>query len=211
MKKVVWNAVARVAIVAVTLSSVSCGELTRQGQAASYLIMSALEAAPGATPEEFGSVLSSDVVTVVDGAQTFFGDNGRVTLRLALKDPGPPASPNTPTINNAITVNRYRITYIRTDGRNTPGVDVPYPVDGAVTFTVRGDPVSAGFTLVRSQAKLEAPLAALARSLVVISTIAEVTFYGHDQTGREVSVSGRIDIHFANFGDPAGGGGGGGD
>ena len=45
-------------------------------------------------------------------------------------------NPNGPTSNNAITVNRYRVTYRRSDGRNTPGVDVPYAFDGAVTFTV---------------------------------------------------------------------------
>ena len=37
---------------------------------------------------------------------------------------------------------------------------------------------------------------------IVISTIARVTFYGHDQTGREVSATGNIDVTFANFGDP---------
>jgi hypothetical protein len=37
---------------------------------------------------------------------------------------------------------------------------------------------------------------------VIISTIAEVTFYGHDQTGREVSVVGRLTVDFGNFGDP---------
>ena len=37
---------------------------------------------------------------------------------------------------------------------------------------------------------------------IVISTIAEITFYGHDQTGREVITTGRISVHFANFGDP---------
>jgi len=35
----------------------------------------------------------------------------------------------------------------------------------------------------------------------VISTVADITFYGHDQVGNEVSVSGSIDVTFANFGD----------
>ena len=34
-----------------------------------------------------------------------------------------------------------------------------------------------------------------------ISTIATVTFYGHDQTGRAVSVSGKISIEFADWAD----------
>ena len=34
-----------------------------------------------------------------------------------------------------------------------------------------------------------------------ISTIAEITFYGRDQNGNEVSVTGRIDVQFGDFGD----------
>ena len=62
---------------------------------------------------------------------------------------------------------------------------------------------TAGFTIVRSQAKREAPLAPLVNNDTIISTIAYVTFYGHDQTGNEVSVTGTIDVTFGNFGDPA--------
>jgi hypothetical protein len=55
---------------------------------------------------------------------------------------------------------------------------------------------------VRHIAKSEAPLGALAVSPVVITTIAEVTFFGRDQTGREVSVVAKITVDFGNFGDP---------
>ena len=202
MKKALWIAVARIAIAAVALTGVSCGELTRQGTSASYLIVEVFEAAPGAEPEEFGGTLLSDVVTVVDDNPTFFNDIGRVTFRLGLKDPGPPTSPNAPTQNNFITVNRYRVTFVRADGRNTPGVDVPFGFDGAFTVTVGAGTAQAGFTLVRNVAKLEAPLRALQTNLLILSTIAEVTFYGHDQTGREVTATARILIDFANFGDP---------
>jgi hypothetical protein len=44
-------------------------------------------------------------------------------------------------------------------------------------------------------------LAALASSGVIISTIAKVTFYGHDQTGREVSATASISVDFGNFAD----------
>jgi hypothetical protein len=143
------------------------------------------------------------VITVVDGSATIFNDVGRVTFSLGLKDAGTADSPTEPTSNNYITVTRYRVNFIRADGRNTPGVDVPYGFDGAVTVTVAAGESSAGFTIVRNIAKLEAPLAALAASPVIISTIAEVTFYGTDQTGREVSAVARISIDFANFGDPS--------
>ena len=58
----------------------------------------------------------------------------------------------------------------------------------------------------RQQAKLEAPLKALGISGLSISTIAKVTFYGHDQTGRELSVTGNIEVTFANYGDSSSGG-----
>ena len=72
------------------------------------------------------------------------------------------------------------------------------------TFTVPSDgSASAGFNLVRTQAKREAPLAPLVNGDTTITAIAYVTFYGHDQVGNEVSVTGQIDVTFANWGDPA--------
>ena len=195
----------RVIVCALALASASCGDLTRQGTASSYLIVSSLQAASGATPDEFGGTLGSDVITVTDkdtGQSTIFEDAGLVAFQLGLKDPGGANSPTDPSSNNFITVNRYRVRYVRADGRNTPGVDVPYGFDGAFTVTVGSGDASAGFTLVRSQAKLEAPLLALRHNLMVISVIAEVTFFGRDQTGRDVQATANILINFANHGDP---------
>lgn len=203
MRKVVWSFTKRVAAVALAVAGASCGELTRQGESASYVIIEALEAAPGFDPEEFTAGLSSDVFTVIEGVGGVYADSGRVTMRLGLKDPGPTETPNTPTSNNRITITRYRVTFIRADGRNTPGVDVPYGFDGAFTATLpAAGTVSAGFLLVRHTAKQEAPLAALQFNGIIIDTIAEITFYGHDQTGRAVSVVGRIGVSFGNFADP---------
>jgi hypothetical protein len=66
-----------------------------------------------------------------------------------------------------------------------------------------GEVVDIPFVLVRVQAKLEAPLAALSGlgGATVISTLAEVTFYGRDQTGREVAVTGTISVNFADWAD----------
>ena len=133
---------------------------------------------------------------------TVFEDFARVSLSLALKDPGSPASPSRPTSTNFITVTRYRVRFIRADGRNVPGVDVPYPFDGAFTLTVSGESQTTSFTLGPSQAKQEAPLAALALGTGVISTIAEITFYGSDQAGRVVSTVALIGVNFANWSDP---------
>jgi hypothetical protein len=203
-RKAVWGgkvgrAVRPVAVLGLTFLIASCGEATRQGTGSSYLIINALEGASGAEPNRFGGTLNSDVLTVVDDVPTIFNDVGRVRLALAMKD----VSVTSPTTNNFITIDRYRVRYIRADGRNTPGVDVPYGFDGAFTTTVGIGEVSVSFELVRHIAKEEAPLRALARnSAVIISTIAEVTFYGHDQTGREVSVTGQLLVSFGDFGDP---------
>jgi hypothetical protein len=203
MTKVVWSRTTRIAIAAITFGSVSCGDLTREGQSPAYLIVRSLEAAQGhATDEFFGSLLS-DVVTVIDDVAGVYNDVGRVTFSLGLKDPGPPSSPNAPSQANTITVDRYHVDFIRADGRNTPGVDVPYGFDGAFTVTVPAEgSVSASFLLVRHQAKNEAPLRPLSANALIISTIARITFYGHDQTGREVVVTGQIDVSFGNFADP---------
>jgi hypothetical protein len=201
--KTVSRSGAALVLAAATMSSTSCGDAVRQGTGGSFLIVSSVEGAPGAEPTDFGNTLLSDVITVVDDSPTFFNDVGRVTFRLGLKDPGATTSPTTPSQNDAITINRYRVQFIRADGRNTPGVDVPYGFDGAFTLTVSGGDASAGFTLVRNIAKMEAPLAALRFNGVVLSTIAEITFYGADQTGHEVSATARISIDFGNFGDPS--------
>jgi hypothetical protein len=198
---------------AVLVGSVSCGNVARTGRSPSFLVIDSMTAASGAIPGTFGAPLHSDVVTfvkkTVNGVDTqvptIFNDLGKVTLRILLKDPGSPGAAAAPSEINAITVNRYHVEFIRADGRNVQGIDVPYAFDGALTGPVTASPVEFGFEIVRAQAKEEAPLKALAFSggSIFISTLANVTFYGHDQAGNEVSVSGSIGVDFADWGDPA--------
>ena len=196
-----------------------CSEAIREGRGPVQAMVTSLEAAPGAEPNKFGGTLSSDVLTLVkkddNGVKikvpTIFNDLGRVVVTLALKNPGVPGSPASPTAMNDVTFTRYRVVYVRADGRNTPGVDVPYPFDSAATFTAKvGTPVTASFELVRNIAKEEAPLRSLCSSTpycpttsnTLISTIADVTFYGQDRTGNDVTAGGSIGITFGDFGDP---------
>lgn len=202
MNKAVWSAGARLACgVGLVFASTSCGTLTRQGTSPSYLIVQSIEAASGADSTAFNGVLLSDVVTIVDGNPSIFNDVARAQVSLGLKDPGPAASPTTPTQANWITLDRYHVRFVRSDGHNIEGVDVPYAFDGGVTATV-SDSTSVVFQIVRHQAKLEAPLAALATNGIIISTIAEITFYGHDQTGRQVATTSTFSVNFGNFADP---------
>jgi len=175
----------------------SCGDTVRTSRSSSYLVIDNLAGASGVTPTTLGNVLASDVVT--NGG--IFEDPGQVVLRVSMKDIAAPISPT-----NEITITGYHVTFTRADGRDTPGVDVPYAFDGAVSGTVRGGlTTTLGFTLVRAQAKLEAPLLALrgGSGALVISTIAQVTFYGMDQAGNQVSVTGTISVNFADWADPA--------
>ena len=207
------KAMKRAGVTAAWLSAAllaGCGEVAREGRAPGQLVIVSMEAASGADDQNFGSFLLSDVVTMVDRTvngqatqvETIFNDPARVTVRLVLKDPGSAGVQATPSPLNAITINRYRVVYRRADGRNTPGVDVPHPFDQVVTFTVTDDDVTSSFNLVRHSAKLEPPLLAL-RSGLFISTIAEITFYGRDQAGNEVSAVATINVEFGNFADPS--------
>ncbi|HQX82321.1 MAG TPA: hypothetical protein PKW63_11230 [Vicinamibacterales bacterium] len=186
-------------LLAVLTLTNACAANGRTGEASSYLIVTSMTAASGAKPSEFGGVLSSDVVTVVNNSPTILEDMAQVQFRLAMKDP----TITEPSAVNSITVKGYRVTFSRSDGRNTPGVDVPYPFDGAMTATVSGT-ATASLVLVRVQAKLERPLSLLAfgGGAVVISTFADVVFYGTDQAGRDVTVTARISVNFADWGDP---------
>lgn len=198
------------AVAASTLLTSACGEVARTGRSPALLQIVMLEGASGADPDEYVTQLMSDVVTLVKvtppgGSETvvptIFNDLGRVEFRIQPKDPSiTEASPL-----NAITLSQYRVVFRRSDGRNTQGVDVPYSFDGGVTFTVPPSGTAVGvFTLVRHQAKAEPPLRNLGAtsSAQVVSTVAEVTFYGKDQAGNDVAATGTMSVTFGDFGDP---------
>jgi hypothetical protein len=193
--KAVWGSriqggIAVAGLLAALLALSSCSDAVRTGQSPSYLILQNL--AGGA---QNSGVVQSDVIS---DTGSVVQDAGSATIQVALKDPQGPA----PTPVNSITLTQYHVQYSRSDGHNVQGVDVPFAFDSGVTQTISaGGTASVPFTLVRLQAKLEAPLQALAHKggQIVISTIATVTFYGQDQNGRAVSVSGNIEVDFADW------------
>jgi hypothetical protein len=196
---------------AAILASAGCGDVVTTGHSSAFLIISSLEVASGADPTKFGNVLNSDVETLVSSSvngqtvkvPTVFNDPATVTFRVEMKNP---TGPTPPGAINDITITRYHVTYRRADGRNTQGVDVPYAFDGAFTVTVpNGGSAQGGFDIVRHQAKREPPLSNMrgGGGTQLLSVIAEVTFYGSDQAGNEVAVTGTVSINFADFGDPS--------
>jgi hypothetical protein len=181
-------------------ASVSCGQASRQGKSPVYLVIDRLTDGGG------NNYLQSDVVKMIttplpcsvdNPCPTVFSDGGSVTLESFQKD----VTAAGPSTNNAITISRYHVSYRRADGKNTPGVDVPYGFDGALTGTTSSGGLALNFELVRHVAKMESPLAELATNAAVITTIADVTFYGRDVIGNDVNVSGSIQVDFGNFGD----------
>jgi len=205
------NVIRLAGLALVAVAATSCGDAVREGSSPVYLVIDTLGAIRGgssiSTPS---STLLSDVITNATSpppcsssspCPTVFDDMGTVTLRAPLKDVGG-STPLVPTTNNEVTISRVTVEYIRADGRNVAGVDVPYPIDGVVTGTIQaGGTLTVGFEIVRHTAKQETPLAELRTSPNIIVTNARVTVYGKDRTGNDVSVTGQIQINFGNFGD----------
>jgi hypothetical protein len=139
---------------------------------------------------------------------TIKSDSATVSFKASLLEP---ASVNGASQYNDITVTRYVVSYMRSDGKNTEGVDVPYSFEGYLTsYIAIGSTVSVSFVIVREVAKNEPPLVELAFGTQegVLETTARVDFYGHDQANREVKATGYISIFFANYTDSGGSGGG---
>jgi len=193
------------ASIAIVAASASCGDVVRQGRSPVYMVVDLFQVASGgsSSPTLHSAPLLSDVLT----KGSIFDDIGEVTLKISPKDIGLGTTATLPSLNNEVTLTRYHVEYVRADGRNTPGVDVPYPFDGAISGTVPANgTLIIGFELVRHSAKLESPLVQLQNiqtDLSIIATIANVTFYGQDQAGNVVSVTGSISVNFGNFADPS--------
>ena len=189
-------------------ATASCGDVVRSGRSPVILVIDSLTGASGGGrgAGAFTATLQSDVIVFVSSpapctplaqCPTVFSDSGQVVLRLVPKDISV-----APTDNNAVTISRYHISFRRADGRNTPGVDVPYGYDGAVTATVPpSGTATISFELIRHVTKSEPPLVQLIANPSIIHTIAEVTFYGTDLVGNAVTVTGNMSIEFGNFGD----------
>lgn len=201
-------------LVAAMLSS-GCGEFVRQSRSPSQVVIDGILTSRSSTDTvipggDFGSPITVPLFQpgplysdVPPSNELPRQDLGEAALRVILKDPGASGAPTTPSSLNAVTITRYTVTYKRfggPTGQNTPGVDVPHPIDGAVTLTIpAGGTGKATIELVRHVAKREAPLAALGNGFVQLTMIAEVTFYGRDQAGNTVSVTGNVQIIFGNF------------
>ncbi|MBN1938709.1 MAG: hypothetical protein JW843_03925 [Candidatus Aminicenantes bacterium] len=136
------------------------------------------------------------------GATSIFADIATAVLTAQMLDPDP--------VNGIssfadIQLEKYQVRYTRTDGRNTPGLDVPYPIEGDMTSLILvGAQTSVSFVIVRESAKMEPPLLDLLQDSTRaenLTAIATVDFFGHDLSGKAVKATGSISITFANYGN----------
>jgi hypothetical protein len=145
--------------------------------------------------------LESDVLfeDEEEGTATIFADPATILVRASLLDP---ASVTGPSLYNDVTINRYTVDYMRSDGKNTPGVDVPLPFEGTLTqIAAVGESVQFTLVIVRAAAKAEPPLVNLqsGRDEGILTVQAKITLYGHDQANRTVTATGYLTIYFANY------------
>ena len=105
-----------------------------------------------------------------------------------------------------VVVDQIDVEFLRTDGKNVEGVDVPYHFSQPVNIMVEVDKTaSIPFVLIRHVAKMESPLIQLRdvpSEEFVLQLVAKVTMHGRDLGGHRVApVSGYMSVWCANFAD----------
>lgn len=174
----------------------ACNPLENKSKSNSRLIVQSITGTDVSGNES--DFLQSDVLK---SDNTIVADIAKATLSASLLDPAPILG--TSEYNN-IMVTRYVVTYSRTDGRNMPGVDVPFPFEGSLSTLVRTDAATImSFVIVREAAKLESPLIGLSDSAYgdIVQMTAKIDFYGHDLADKAVTATGYLTIFFANYVD----------
>lgn len=197
-------------ILAVMLVSYACTRVEDNSRSGSLLTVESVVGLGDPDHAESNPMLSDtcDLVTVNDQSFcTVVNDDAGITFSNNFLQIGPGSGAGSPsgTFLNDIIVNQYRVDYFRPNGRNTPGVDVPYGIDGTMNVRVPVNGTATGtITIVRHEAKLEPPLAELTDGIGegVMTAQAQIKFYGQDLAGHTVSATGFLEIHFANFGEP---------
>jgi hypothetical protein len=177
---------------ALTLAGCTAGYV-KDGNAPVQLIIASLSPNP----------MSSEVLL----AGTICPDIATVAVANRAKNP----SITVPQVPQAIIVNRYEVSYTRSDGRAQQGVDVPYSISGALTASVdaaTNGTVNIPIEVVRRQAKLEPPLIELRipegqnnGQALIVTMFAKITLYGQTIAGQSVSASGTMQIDFADYVD----------
>jgi hypothetical protein len=195
----------------VALAAVSFGcvpEWARDNETGIYMEIAGITGFAGGEGEGTEQdVLRSDVVT--DGS--VFNDDAVITVNVYRKNP---TVESTSALEH-VRLESYQVRYFRSDGHNVEGVDVPHRITGPLNSLRFHTPtgtdeleVDAVITLVRHQAKLEAPLINLRFTSPhlsgqgLITAVAEITVFARQiTTGESLTATGRMQVTFADFAD----------
>jgi hypothetical protein len=178
----------------------SCNPLENDTQSASMLIIESITGKDMQGVE--GNLLQSDVLyyNSTTGTYTIQADLAKANLSAQTLDPKPAQGASQ---FNDIQLDKYFVTYSRSDGKNTPGVDVPYPFEGGISVRVAiGIKTEVTFIVVRETAKQEPPLINLTQPTTrgeVLYMTARIDFYGHDLANKTVKATGYLSIAFADY------------
>jgi hypothetical protein len=179
------------------LALAACNPLEDGSKSSTFIVVENMQGT-----DETGKSASFLASDVVSSTGVIFADVASATVRASLLDPAPILKPSG---YSDIVLDRYIVSYFRTDGKRQEGVDVPYTFEGSLTQVVKvGATSTFSFVIVREAAKMEPPLVALAKGAVgegIIEMTARVDFYGHDLINNKVSATGYLSVRFANYAD----------
>lgn len=187
------------AIIPVILFLISCNPIVSDSKSDSSLIITSMT---GFDMEENEvNFIQSDVLyeDPDTGETSISSDQGIATFTAELLNPAPIFDPSH---YNSIMVTKYTVSYFRSDGKTTEGVDVPYSFSGSLSALVEiGSTAEVTFVVVREVAKMEPPLLSLreGRGDGVIQATAKIEFYGHDMTNHNVKAIGYLTVFFDNY------------
>lgn len=175
-----------------------CNKIVGESTSGTKLIVSKVTGINWENKES--SILYSDVIVETEGKPaTVQDDLAKIYLI---------ATPYSPDVENTslyydVIIDRYHVKYVRDDGRNVEGVDVPRAFWGSVSARIVADGNEHDITLivVRANAKIERPLVELryGGDGKEIECTAEIELYGEDLGGHSVYVKANLPIVFANF------------
>lgn len=195
------NSLKILAILSAIFLLFSCNPLENETESASLLVVQSITGTD--IDGNIANYLQSDVQRIDDqtGQSYITADVARATLKVSLLDP---SSTTQSSQYNSVAINRYVVSYSRSDGLNTPGVDIPYSFEGSLSILIDvGSNAIISFIVVREVAKLEPPLINLHEGGEegVLQVTAKVEFYGQDMANNKVKATGYLNIFFANYTD----------
>ena len=182
------------------LAALSCNPIENSTQSASLLTVVTITGMDITNKDS--NFTQSDVLTTdaATGLSTITDDVAKATLAASTLAPNPPAGISQ---YNDIQFDKIVISYSRTDGRNSPGVDIPYSFEQNLSQLIRiGEQTTISFVIVRASAKQEPPLIGLRAGATrgeVLYTNARIDFYAHDLAGKKVTATGYLPVEFADF------------